>query len=132
MNEEQQQPSEEELRQQLEEQLKQLRVEDVLLQTVVTIVNLTGRKLTVEDEKDVEQAKIGIEAVRALLPLCPEEQVAPVRDALSQLQMLFARESQQPQQPGPGQQPEAAEKPSAEDEEREKARSKLWTPPGTS
>ena len=117
------QPSEEELRQQLEEQLKQLRVEDVLLQTIVTIVNLTGRKLTVEDEKDVEQAKIGIEAVRALLPLCPEEQVAPVRDALSQLQMLFARESQQP---------EAAEKPSAEDEEREKARSKLWTPPGTS
>ena len=127
MNEEQQQqPSEEELRQQLEEQLKQLRVEDVLLQTIVTIVNLTGRKLTVEDEKDVEQAKLGIEAVRALLPLCPEEQVAPVRDALSQLQMLFARESQQPQQPEP------ADKPSAEDEEREKARSKLWTPPGTS
>jgi hypothetical protein len=124
VNEEpQQQPSEEELRQQLEEQLKQLRVEDVLLQTVVTIVNLTGRKLTVEDEKDIEQAKIGIEAVRALLPLCPEEQVAPVRDALSQLQMLFARESQQP---------EPAEKPSTEDDEREKARSKLWTPPGTS
>ena len=130
MNEEQQpsqqQPSEEELRAQLEEQLKQLRVEDVLLQTVVTIVNLTGRKLTVEDEKDIEQARLGIEAVRALLPLCPEEQVAPVRDALSQLQMLFARESQEPQQP------EQAEKPSAEDEERENARSKLWTPPGTS
>ncbi len=120
MNEEHQ-PTEEELRQQLEDQLKQLRVEDVLLQTVVTIVNLTGRKLTVEGEKDLEQAKTGIEAVRALLPLCPEDQAAPVRDALSQLQMLFARESQQPA---------AEEKPSAEDEEREKARSKLWTPPG--
>jgi hypothetical protein len=120
---EERQPSEEELRQQLEDQLKQLRVEDVLLQTVVTIVNLTGRKLTVEDEKDLDQAKTGIEAVRALLPLCPEEQAAPVRDALSQLQMLFARESQQPAR---------EEKPSAEDEEREKARSKLWTPPGSS
>ena len=126
MNDEQQpqqQPSEEELRAQLEEQLKQLRVEDVLLQTVVTIVNLTGRRLTVEDEKDLDQAKIGIEAVRALVPLCPEDQVGPVRDALSQLQMLFARESQEPA-------PE--EKKSAEDEEREKARSKLWTPPGSS
>ncbi len=119
---EQQQPSEEELRQQLEEQLKQLRVEDVLLQTVVTIVNLTGRKLTVEGEKDLDQAKLGIDAVRALVPLCPEDQVGPVRDALSQLQMLFARESQQPEQP---------QQPDPEQEEREKARSKLWTPPGT-
>ena len=123
MSDEQQQPSEEELRAQLEEQLKQLRVEDVLLQTVVTIVNLTGRKLTVEDEKDLDQAKTGIEAVRALLPLCPEDQAAPVKDALSQLQMLFARESQEPA---------AEDKASAEDEERAKARSKLWTPPGTS
>ena len=131
MNEEPQQPSEEELRQQLEEQLKQLRVEDVLLQTVVTIVNLTGRKLTVEEEKDLDQARVGIEAVRVLLPLCPEEQVAPVRDALSQLQMLFARESQQPESQQPeSAQPEPTEKPSAEDQEREKARSKLWTPPG--
>ena len=120
MNEEpeqQQQPSEEELRQQLEEQLKQLRVEEVVLQTMVTIVNLTGRKLTVDEEKDLEQAKIGIEAARALLPLCPEEHAAPIRDALSQLQMLFARASQEP---------------NPEQEEREKARSKLWTPPGTS
>ena len=133
MNEEEQQPqegqpSEEELRQQLEEQLKQLRVEDVLLQTVVTIVNLTGRKLTVEDEKDVEQAKLGIEAVRALLPLCPEEQVAPIKDALSQLQMLYAREAQQPQ--AAPEQPAQPEQPQP-DPEREKARSKLWTPPGT-
>jgi hypothetical protein len=130
-----QQPSEEELRAQLEEQLKQLRVEDVLLQTVVTIVNLTGRKLTVEDEKDIEQAKVGIEAVRALLPLCPEEQAAPVKDALSQLQMLFARESQQPGQPQEPDQPQQPQRPQQSDPEqaeREKARSKLWTPPGTS
>jgi len=73
-------PSEEELR----EQLKALRIDDVLLQTVVTLINLSGRRLTVEDEKDVEQAKKGIEAVRALLPLCPEEQVDPIKQALSQ------------------------------------------------
>src|SRR3954451_2545446 len=104
MNEEQEQPqqpqegqpSEEELRAALEEQMRRITVQDVLLQTVVTLVNLAGRRLTVEEEKDVEQARLAIEAVRALLPLCPEDQVGPIKDALSQLQMLFARETQQP------------------------------------
>ena len=130
MNQEGQQPSEEEVRRQMEEQIKQLRIDDVLLQTVVTLVNLSGRKLTVEDEKDLEQARKGIEAVRALLPICPQEQVEPIKEALSQLQMLFARESQEPaeqQQPAEQQRPQ----PSEEEREREKARSKLWTPPGS-
>ncbi len=86
-----QQPTEEELRAQLEEQLKQLRVEDVLLQTVVTIVNLTGRKLTAEDEKDLDQAKIGIEAVRALADLIEGEVEPQIRSALSELQILYAK-----------------------------------------
>ena len=89
-----QQPSEEELRAALEEQMK---------------------KITVEGEKDLEQARLGIEAVRALLPLCPEDQVGPIKDALSQLQMLFAQASGQPQEP----------------EQEKKPESKLWTPPGT-
>ena len=113
------QPSEEELRAALEEQLRQLRVEDVLLQTIVTLVNLAGRRLTAEGEKDPEQAKLAIEAVRALLPLSPQEELAPIRDALAQLQMLYVREAQQG-----GEAPGAApEQPSAEELEREKARS---------
>jgi hypothetical protein len=133
VNEEQQpqqepgQPSEEELRAALEEQMRRITVQDVLLQTVVTLVNLAGRRLTVEEEKDLEQARLGIEAVRALLPLCPEDQVEPVREALSQLQMIYAREAQ-----GGGQEhaPEQGGEPGP-DPEREQARSKLWTPPGT-
>jgi hypothetical protein len=113
------QPTEEELL----EALRQLRVEDVLLQTVVTLVNLAGRKLTVEEERDPQQAKLAIDAVRALLPLCPEEQAAPIKDALSQLQMAFVQATQQPQEKQPQPDPEQAE--------REKARSKIWTPPGT-
>ena len=112
------QPSEEELRAALEEQMKRITVEDVILQTVVTLVNLAGRRLTVEGEKDIEQARLGIEAVRALLPLCPQEQVGPIKEALSQLQLLFAQESGQP----------APDKP---EPEPEKPASKLWTPPGT-
>jgi hypothetical protein len=112
------QPSEEEMRAALEEQMKRITVQDVLLQTVVTLINLAGRRLTVEGEKDIDQAKLGIDAVRALLPLCPEDQVGPIKDALSQLQMLFARETGQPAAP-----PEAEPEP-------EKPESKLWTPPG--
>jgi hypothetical protein len=110
------QPSEEELRAALEEQMKRITAEDVILQTVVTLVNLAGRRLTVEGEQDIEQARLGIEAVRALLPLCPQDQVGPIKEALSQLQMLFAQASGQPQQE---QKPEP---------EPEKPASKLWTP----
>jgi hypothetical protein len=96
----------------------------VLLQTVVTLINLGGRRLTLEDEKDAAQAKQAIDAARALVPLCPEEEVGPIKDALSRLQMMYVKEQRgqaQPAQPGA----------SAEDE-RAKARSKIWTPPGSS
>jgi hypothetical protein len=91
-------PTEEELRAAYEQQLKQLRVEDVIVQTVVSLINLAGRKAGLapgaEDEADREQLRLAIESVRALLPLV-EEQLGPdasaVRDALSQLQMAYAR-----------------------------------------
>jgi hypothetical protein len=131
-------PSEEELRAALEEQMKRIRVEDVLVQTVVTLVNLAGRRLGLgvppeeqAEEKDPNQARQAIEAVRALVPLLPEDAVAPIRDALSQLQMAYAREARgEPADEAPAE----AEKPqqgAQEDAERAKARSKIWTPPGT-
>ena len=138
------QPSEEELRAALEEQLRQLKVEDVLVQTVVTLVNLAGRRLTAEGEKDPEQARLAIESVRALLPMLPQEDdLGPIRDALAQLQMLYVRETQEggapaPGAPAPGGPPPAGEPPApqeqapgGDDAERAKARSKIWTPPGS-
>ena len=110
-------PTEEELL----EQLRQLRVEDILLQTVVTLVNVSGHKLTAPEAKDVEQAKQGIDAARAILPLCPQEQLAPIKEALSQLQMLYVRETQQPE---PGDQPQPEQK--AQPEQRPKP--DIWTP----
>jgi hypothetical protein len=112
----------------------------VLLQSVVTLVNLAGRRLTVEGEKDLAQAKQGIDAVRALLPLCPEREVAPVKEAMSQLQMLYVRETRgaagepaptEPSAAEPGA-PSPATPPSADEEARAKARAKIWTPPGAS
>jgi hypothetical protein len=94
--------SEEELRAayeaQLEEQLRTLRVEDVVVQTIVTLVNLGGRRAGLapgtEDEQDPEQLRLAIEGARALLGLI-ESQLGPdgaaIREALSQLQMAYAQ-----------------------------------------
>jgi hypothetical protein len=127
------QPTEEELRAALEEQMKRITVKDVLLQTVITLINVSARKLGLageDGEKDLAQAKQGIEGVRALLPLLPEEEQNAVREPLSQLQMAFAQQASGDRPQATGDRPQ--EEPQAdEDEEREKARSKIWTPPGT-
>jgi hypothetical protein len=142
----QQEPSEEELRAALEEQMRRITVPDVLIQTVVTLINLGGRRLGLAGppeqagDKDVEQARLAIEGARALLPLLPQDaELAPVRDALSRLQMAYVQEQGaegggqgaeaegQPAQPAP----EPRDEPSPEDAERAKARSKIWTPPGS-
>jgi hypothetical protein len=133
-------PTEEELQAAFEEQMRQIRVEDVLLQTTVTLVNLGARRLglaaapgeDLSDERDLDQARLAIEAVRALLPLCPQDQVEPIKQAVSQLQMAFAREAQGGSMPTPqpgGPAAPGTEQPSPEDAERAKARSKIWTPP---
>lgn len=83
---------------QLEEQLKQLRVEDVIVQTIVTLVNLGGRRAGLapgtEAERDPEQLRLAIEGARALLGLI-EAELGPdgkaIRDALSQLQVAYAQ-----------------------------------------
>ena len=108
--------SDEELRAAYEEQLKRVRVEDVLVQTVVSLLNLGGRKAGLaagtEDEKDMEQVSQAIEATRAILPLV-EEALGPdakqLRDVLSQLQMAYAKET--PAAPG---EPPAPDDPDAD------------------
>lgn len=91
-------PSEEEVRAALEAQMKRLRVEEVLLSAVADLVNLGMRRVGVapgtEDERDLAQAGLAIEAVRALVPVlevATPEQAKPVRDALAQVQMAYVR-----------------------------------------
>jgi hypothetical protein len=102
------QPTEEELRAAYEAELKRIRVEDVLVQTLVSLLNLGGRKAGLapgtEDERDLEQVRKAIDGVRALLPLVEAElgpDAGQLREALSQLQMAYARLSgQQPEEGG--------------------------------
>jgi hypothetical protein len=97
------------------------KVDDVVLSTAISLVNLAGIRLT--EQKDLPQAKQAIDAARAVLPLCPQESVGPIKDALSQVQMRYVKESGAPGEPAERAAPEAAE--------RAKARSKIWTPPGS-
>src|SRR3954453_18087812 len=93
-----QEPSEEEMRAALEEQMRRITVQDVLVQTVVTLINLGGRRLGLAGPpgggggRALEQARLAIEGARALVPLMPQEaDLGPVRDALSQLQMAYVQ-----------------------------------------
>ena len=144
MHDEMQEPTEEELRAALEEQMRTVRVEEVIVQTVAILVNLAGRRLGLagpegeeaSEERDLEQARTAIEGARALMPLCPADQIDAVRQALTQLQMAFARQApggapaeRAAGQPAPGPASPTAQQ-SAEEAERAKARSKIWTPPG--
>ena len=56
-----------------------------------------------------------------MLPLCPEEAVGPIKDALAQVQMLYVKETR-------GDPPSSAEPIASDEAERAKARSKIWTP----
>jgi hypothetical protein len=75
----------------LEQQMREVRVEDLLTQTVASVLNLSARRIVKEDEVDLDQARIGIDAVRALVALLPSEVEEAVREPLSQVQMLYAQ-----------------------------------------
>jgi hypothetical protein len=83
--------SEEELRAQLEEQIRNVKVEDVVLQSAVSILNLSARRVAKEDERDLEQARLGIEAARALTEHVPEDARPQLRQAVSEMELLYAK-----------------------------------------
>jgi hypothetical protein len=95
-------PTEEELRAAYEAELKRIRVDDVIVQTIVSLLNLGGRRAGLapgtEGERDLAQVRQAIEGVRALLPLVQGElgpEAGTLRDALSQLQIAYAQLSGQ-------------------------------------
>src|SRR5437763_14612173 len=102
-------PTEEELRAAYEAELKRITTSDVILQTAVSLINLAGRRLGrvpgAEDERDLEQVRDAIDAVRGLMPVLERRvgpELGPLRDALSQLQLAYAREaSGEPGEAGP-------------------------------
>jgi hypothetical protein len=129
-------PTDEELAAAYEAQLKQIRVEDVLIQTLVSLLNLGGRKAGLspgtEGERDPEQVRQAVEGVRALLPVVEPllgPDAAQIREALSQLQLAYT-------QIAGGQAPAAAEEPAPGEPEQgdpegpgpAQSSGRLWVP----
>ncbi len=86
----------------LEAEMERITVDDVLLQTVVSLLNLAVRKAGLAappgegPAPDFEQLRQAIEGVRVLLPLVEPrhgENLGPVRDTLSQLQVFYAQQT---------------------------------------
>jgi hypothetical protein len=113
-----QQPSEAELRAAWEEQLRLLQPADVIVQAVVSLVSLAGRRLGVEpgteQERDLSQVRDAIDGARALMPVLERSEdpanLRSLRDALSGLQMEYAKLAGSPAAPA---EPSGAETPAA-------------------
>jgi hypothetical protein len=129
---------------QIEAEMERITVDDVLLQTLVTLLNLAARKGGLATppgqegpKPDVEQMRQAIDGARAILPLVEQrhaDQLGPVRDTLSQLQMAYSQlrsqaggEPQEPSGEGGGpDRPEGPEKPEGPGPAQQSGR--LWVP----
>jgi hypothetical protein len=105
------QPSEEEVRAAYEAELSRITSADMVLQATVSLLNIGAHRLGLVGgaggaesataqagpERDLEQVRDAIDAVRGLMGVierrAPQE-ARPLREALSQLQMAYAREAQ--------------------------------------
>lgn len=105
------QPSEEEMRAAYEAELSKITSSEMILQTTVSLINIGGRRLgliapggasasasATAPERDLEQVRDAIDGARGLMPILerrmPSRELGPLRDAISQLQMAYAREAQ--------------------------------------
>jgi hypothetical protein len=87
-------PTEAELAAQLEEELRKLKVSDILVQTVFTLSSLGFQKLG-QEGRDLEQARLAIEALKALVPVLegvvPAEVIRDFNQMVANLQLAYAK-----------------------------------------
>jgi hypothetical protein len=129
--------SEEELRA-LEAEMDRITVDDVLLQTVVSLINLGARKVGAAGPEgpppDLDQTRQAIEGARALFPLLEArhgDQMGQIREALSRLQMAYVQQSGQGAPPAetPQEPPAPEQAPPREEGPGPAQRSgRLWIP----
>jgi hypothetical protein len=79
------------------EQIRRLKVSDVLLSTLTTVAQLAYAKLE-PSSRDLEQARLAIESMRVLVPVLegsvPDEVLASFRSVVSNLQLAFVQASE--------------------------------------
>ena len=90
--------TDEELLKQVEDELRKLKVSDLLVQMLYTVSSLGYRKLSAED-RDLEQAHLAIETLRAVLPVLEgsisEDVMRDFRQVTSNLQLAYADAAKQ-------------------------------------
>jgi hypothetical protein len=133
-------PEERELAAAYAEQVRQMRIEQLLASTVQTALELgflrTGMEPAAGVERDLGQVELAVETVRALIPvierLAGTETANAYRAALSDLQLAYASASgtrapapDPPSAAGPGQPP-----PPRQPDVETPPRPKIWTPRG--
>jgi len=131
--------SEEELRQ-IEAEMERITVDDVLLQTLVSLLNLGARKAGLGappgeggPKPDFEQVRQAIDGARALLPVLEPrhaDKLGPVRDTLARLQMVYAQNAQGAPPPAAPEEPTppAQEPPAPEGPGPAQKSGRLWVP----
>jgi hypothetical protein len=86
-------PTQDELLGQLEAELEKLKVSDVLVQAVLTVSSLGYRSLG-EEHRDLDQARLAIEALRALVPVLkdalPAEATRDLDQMVANMQLAYA------------------------------------------
>jgi hypothetical protein len=121
------QPSDEELRAAYEAELARITSTDMIAQSAISLLNLGALRMAPADagaavERDLEQASDAIDAARALLEILERRipgELAPLRDALSRLQMAYAKEVREAAAPaaqdaGGGEEPGGGQGPGGE------------------
>jgi hypothetical protein len=92
-------PKQEEIARELAEELRRLRVEDVLVNTLVHVSSIGYRRLGLtedsREERDLPQTALAIETMQALVPVLedflPEELVSSFEDQIANLQLAYAK-----------------------------------------
>ena len=90
---------EEQLARELAEELSRMRIEDVLIQTLITISSIGYRRLGLteetKDDRDLQQAKLAIDTMIALTPVLesvvPDELVRDFNQSVASLQLAYAQ-----------------------------------------
>jgi hypothetical protein len=89
----------EEIARELAEELRKLRVEDVLVNTLVHVSSIGYRRLGLtedsRDERDLPQTALAIETMQALVPVLQDflsqELVASFEEQIANLQLAYAK-----------------------------------------
>ncbi len=142
-----QQPTPEEMAMMMAERLGKTPVIGIIMQSAATLVDCAGIRLGVgpqgDEVKDLEQARQAIEGSRALTMVAEAflgaEEVAPLKEPIAQLQMLYAdavsddsdEGSDEPGGEGPGGGGPPPESPAPEPPSNPGAADRLWVPPGS-